>query len=193
MSNSTTHFCQANLHRNRKSEEAWRLRCREPIAMYSKLETRTQNSISGPAGEKSFWPLCHHACSQFFFCGRSAMLRPSVHMSPGIGWCGAGLPPFPTACWLTHPAAITGVSVSARWDSPGGCGGPSVPLLCNCRVQRPWCQFASGALAGQSVLFTANDVWFSQTLVFAAVKRQPLCIVRLWNLVSYSQQSLDCV
>ena len=48
-------------------------------------------------------------------------------MLPGIGWCGAGLPPFPTACWwLTHPAAITGVSVSAGWDSPGGCGGPSV-------------------------------------------------------------------
>ena len=44
--------------------------------------------------------------------------------------------PFPTACWwLTHPAAITGVSVSARWDSPGGGGGPSVSLLCNCRVQ----------------------------------------------------------
>ena len=51
----------------------------------------------------------------FFFCGQSAVLRPSVHMLPGIGWCGAGLPPFPTACWwLTHPAAITGVSVSAR-------------------------------------------------------------------------------
>ena len=57
------------------------------------------------------------------------MLRPSVHILPGIGWCGAGLPPFPTACWwLTHPAATTGVSVSARWNSPGGCGGPSVPL-----------------------------------------------------------------
>ena len=68
-------------------------------------------------------------------------------MLPGTGWCGAGLPPFPTACWwLTHPAAITGASVSARWDSPGGCGGPSVLLLCNCRVQSPWCQFASGAL-----------------------------------------------
>ena len=26
-----------------------------------------------------------------FFCGRSAVLRPSVHMSPGIGWCGTGL------------------------------------------------------------------------------------------------------
>ena len=68
----------------------------------------------------------------FFFCGRSAVLRPSIHMLPGIGWCGAGLPPFPIACWwLTHPAAITGVSVSARRDSPGGCGGPSIPLLCN--------------------------------------------------------------
>ena len=90
----------------------------------------------------------------FFFCGRSAVLRPSVHMLPGIGWCGAGLPPFPTVCWwLTHPAAITGVSVSARRDSPGGCSGPSVPLLCNRGVQSPRCQFASGALAGHSVLF----------------------------------------
>ena len=59
-------------------------------------------------------------------------------MLPGIGRCGAGLSQFPTACWwLTHPAAITGVSVSARRDSPGGCGGPSVPLLCNRRVQSP--------------------------------------------------------
>ena len=34
-------------------------------------------------------------------------------MLPGTGRCGAGLPPFPTACWwVTHPAAITGVSVS---------------------------------------------------------------------------------
>ena len=74
----------------------------------------------------------------FFFCGRSAVLRPSAHMLPGIGWCGTGLPPFPTACWwLTHPVAITGVSVSTRWDSPGGCGGPSVPLLYNRRVQSP--------------------------------------------------------
>ena len=51
----------------------------------------------------------------FFFCGRSALLGPSVHMLPGVGRCGAGLPPFPTACrWLTHPEAVTGVSVSAR-------------------------------------------------------------------------------
>ena len=70
-----------------------------------------------------------------FFCGRSALLKPSVHMLPGIGWCDAGLPPFPTAYWwLTHPAAITGFSVSTRWDSPGGCGGLSVLLLCNRRV-----------------------------------------------------------
>ena len=27
----------------------------------------------------------------FFFCGRSAVLQPSVRMLPGIGWCGAGL------------------------------------------------------------------------------------------------------
>ena len=82
------------------------------------------------------WELIPGSSSIFFFCGRSAVLRPAVHKLPGIGWCGAGLPPFPTAClWLTHPAAITGVSVAARWDSPGGCGGPSVPLLCNRRVQ----------------------------------------------------------
>ena len=36
--------------------------------------------------------------------------------------------------WLTHPAAITGVFVSAGWDGPGGCGGPSVLLVCNRRV-----------------------------------------------------------
>ena len=89
--------------------------------------------------------------THFFFCGRSAVLRPSVHMLPGTGWCGAGLPWFPTACWwLTHPAAITGVNVTTRWDSPGGCGGLYVPLLCNHRVQKPWCQFASGALAGHT-------------------------------------------
>ena len=82
--------------------------------------------------------LPHTVPSFFFFCCRSAVLRPSVHMLPGTGWCSAGLPPFPTACWwLAHPAAITGVSVSARQDSPGGCGGPSVLLLCNRRVQSP--------------------------------------------------------
>ena len=60
------------------------------------------------------------------------MFRPSVHMLPGIGWCGAGLPPFPTDCWLlTCPAAITGVSVAARRNSAAGCGGLSVLLLCN--------------------------------------------------------------
>ena len=64
------------------------------------------------------------------WCGQSAVLRPSVHMLPGIGWCGAGLLPFPTTCWwLTHSAAITGVSVATRWNSPGGCGGLSVPFL----------------------------------------------------------------
>ena len=51
----------------------------------------------------------------FFFCGRSAVPKPPVHMLPGIRWRGAGLPPFSTACWrLTHPAAITGASVAAR-------------------------------------------------------------------------------
>ena len=74
--------------------------------------------------------------SLFFFCGRSAVLRPSVLMLPGAGQCGAGLPPFPTACWwLAHPAAITGVSVSARWNSPGECGGPSVLLRCHHSVE----------------------------------------------------------
>ena len=51
-------------------------------------------------------------------------------MLPGTGWCGAGFPPFPTACWwLTHPAVVTGVFVAARWNSPGGFGGPSDPLF----------------------------------------------------------------
>ena len=75
-------------------------------------------------------------------------------MLPGIGWCGTGLPPFPTACWwLTHPAAITDVSAAARWNSPGRCGGPSVLFLCNRRVQSTYRQFASGALAGHNVMF----------------------------------------
>ena len=61
---------------------------------------------------------------------------PPCTASP-MGWCGAGLPQFPTACWwLIHPAAINGVSVAARWNNPGGCGGPSVPLLCNRRCAR---------------------------------------------------------
>ena len=57
-------------------------------------------------------------------------------MLPGIELCVAGLPPFPTACWWSnhYPVAITGVSVAARGNSPGGCGGPSVLLLCKCRV-----------------------------------------------------------
>ena len=118
--------------------------------------------IKGPA--LLFVWLCLFVCFVFgffffFFCSRSAVLRPSVHMLPGIGWCG-GLLPFPTACWwLTHPAAITDVSVSARWDSPGGCGGLSVPLLCNRRVQSPWCQFASGVHTGHSVLFATWILW----------------------------------
>ena len=36
---------------------------------------------------------------------------------------------FTSIRWAVQRAS--GVSVSARWDSPGGCGGPSVPLLCN--------------------------------------------------------------
>ena len=43
------------------------------------------------------------------------MLRPSVHMLPGTGWCGAGPPPLPTACWwLTYPVARTGVCCRQR-------------------------------------------------------------------------------
>ena len=100
----------------------------------------------------------------FFFCSRSAMLRPSVHMLPGIGWCGAGLPPFPTACWwLTHPAAITGVSVATRWNSPGGYGGQFVLLPCNNRVQSPWCQFASGAsVHSLKVSQGSKQLWLSK-------------------------------
>ena len=37
-------------------------------------------------------------------------------MLSGFGWCGAGLPPFPTACWWLTPAAITGVSIATRWN-----------------------------------------------------------------------------
>ena len=50
------------------------------------------------------------------------------------------------------------VSVATRWDSPGGCGGLSVPLPCNHRVQSPWCQFAWGALAGQCPVGNLNIV-----------------------------------
>ena len=36
----------------------------------------------------------------------------------------------PTTCWwLTHPAAITGVSVGARWNSPGGCSSNRLVYL----------------------------------------------------------------
>ena len=46
-----------------------------------------------------------------------SLLRPSVQMLLGFGWCGTGLPLFPTACWcLTDPAAITIVSLFP----PGG-------------------------------------------------------------------------
>ena len=123
----------------------------------SRADKFTLNFVCDKIWAAIFGKVCPCPCFLsffFFFCGRSAALRPSVHMLPGTGWCGAGLPPFPTACWwLTHPVAITRVSVSARWDSPGGWGGQSVPLLCNRRVQSPWCQFASGALAGHNVLF----------------------------------------
>ena len=111
----------------------------------------------------------------FFFCGRSAVLRPSVHMLPRIGCCGAGLPLFPTTCWwLTHPAAITGVSVSTGWDSPGGCGGPSVPLLCNCRVQSPWCEefmkdssnIGFGVYAYEPISFKAGMMMVLNSLVW---------------------------
>ena len=40
-------------------------------------------------------------------------------------------PLSPTVCWwLCHPAAMTGVCVSARGVRPGGRGGPSVLLPC---------------------------------------------------------------
>ena len=83
----------------------------------------------------------------FFFCGWSALLRPSVHVLPGIGWCRACFLLFPTACWwLIHSVAITGVSVAATGNSLRGYGSLSVLLLCNHRVQSPWSQFASGAV-----------------------------------------------
>ena len=68
----------------------------------------------------------------FFFCSRSAVLRPSVHMLPGTGWCGAGLPPFPTACWwLTHPAAITGAFFRSGHASDLKIGTPVATLTGN--------------------------------------------------------------
>ena len=45
-----------------------------------------------------------------------------------------------------HPVAITGVSITSRGNSPGGCGGPSDLLLCNHKGQSMWCQF-TGALS----------------------------------------------
>ena len=126
---------------------------------------RKQNN-SAPNISQSYQSMWMEFVFFFFFCGRSAILRPSVHMLPGIGWCSTGLLPFPTACWwLTHPTAITGVSVSARWDSPGGCGGSSVLLLCNRRVQSLWCQFSSGVLAGHSVLFATWIYWSAHVLL----------------------------
>ena len=54
-----------------------------------------------PAGDGipvvSSWGSRSSLSLRFFFCGWSAVLRPSVHMLPGSGWCGAGLPPFLTA------------------------------------------------------------------------------------------------
>ena len=106
-------------------------------------------SVQGMAGRLSVY--CGWDFFFFFFCGQSAVLRPSVHMLPGIWWCITGLPPFPTACWwLTHPAAITGVSVSARWDSRGECGGPSVlltSLICN------FCLSVAAHIVGYMSLF----------------------------------------
>ena len=48
--------------------------------------------------------------AQVFRCSHSLLV---VDSSCGHNWC---------LC-------------SARWDSPGGCGGSSVPLLCNRTVQ----------------------------------------------------------
>ena len=127
----------------------WRFKS-QPALEFGALSVLLWSLLSG-MGVRVLWAFWFFF---FSFCGWSAMLKPSVHMLPGIEWCSAGLLPFPTACWwLTHSAAITGVSVAARWKCLGECSWPSVPLLCNCRVQSPWCQFASGALVGYSVLF----------------------------------------
>ena len=78
--------------------------------------------------------------SFFFLCGRSVMLRTSDYILPGIGWCGSGLLPFPTACWwLIYPASITGVFVAARWNSHRGYHPTTrtvVDLLCQPAVTR---------------------------------------------------------
>ena len=92
----------------------------------------------------------------FFSCGWSAVLRPSVHMLPGTRWCGTGLLPFPTVCWwLTHPAAVTGVSVSARW--------------------RTWWTISSASLQSQSAE--------SMMPIRFRCARRPQCPVRNLNIV----------
>ena len=68
--------------------------------------------------------------------------------------------PFTTACWwVPHPAAVTGVSIAARGNGPGGYCGPSVIPLCDWIVQSPWCHLASGVFTGYSGQFTAWGEW----------------------------------
>ena len=93
----------------------------------------------------------------FSFWGWLALLRPSVHMLPWTGWCGADHLPFSTVCWwLSYPVAMADVTVATRKDNPRGCGGWSVLLLCSCSVPSQWCQFTSCALVGYSGQFA---VW----------------------------------
>ena len=63
-------------------------------------------------------------------------------------------------CWSSViPHSLVVVSsfcqdwcLSSKVNSPGGCGGLSVLLLCSYRVLSPWCQFTSGCSR-------ASDCW----------------------------------
>ena len=127
--------------------------------------------------EAATWIACTSAPQILQCCPLWILLLSSVHMLPG--WCGAGLPPFPTAClWLTHPAAITGVSVSARWDSPGGCGltvcsaslqsqstESMIPIPCRC-ARRPQCPVRNLNLVVSSCLVRLD--WASRGVVVSS-------------------------
>ena len=88
-------------------------------------------------------------------------------MLPGIGWCGAGLPLFRTACWwLTHPAAITGV--------------------CFCQMGQSWKMWwtvCSAPLQSQSAE--------SMMPIRFRCARRPQCPVRNLNIVVWWVESFQ--
>ena len=73
--------------------------------------------------------------SCFFFCSRSVMLRPSVHMLPGFGYCSAGVP------LLYHSLLVVDSSCSYNWC-----------LCCHQMEQswRMWWTVCSASLSSQS-------------------------------------------